>query len=124
MLPGAIKAFYQAAEKHPDAAVIYGGCEFRDEDGQLLGLLNLGKSGNCLPYLLTGAWIPAQSEIIKTRIFFEIAGFDPFVRVGEEDDLNCRLSLQHDLVNIEQNVVGILRGKGWKSCIDYSICCR
>ena len=108
LLPGALAALQAAVE---DTAVwVYGGVQFVDEQGGLLGKLNPGKQGNCLVEAVSAVWIPLQASLIRAEAFFAAGGFDPQTPVNEDLDLCRRLAFAGAFANTEALVAAILRG--------------
>jgi glycosyltransferase involved in cell wall biosynthesis len=120
LLPETLSRFKELAQKEPDAGWLYGGVQFVDEAGQILGHLNQGKSGNCFLEVMTETWIPIQASLVKADVFFEVGGFDPAFVVTQDLDLLRRVALHHDLANMPVEVACIQRGPRRESVTKYS----
>jgi glycosyltransferase involved in cell wall biosynthesis len=116
LLPGALAALKDVALKDvagETAVWVYGGVQFVDEQGRLLGKLNLGKPGNCLVEAASAVWIPLQASLIRAEAFFAAGGFDPQTPVNEDLDLCRRMAFAGAFANTEALVASILRGTSW-----------
>lgn len=121
LLPDALENFWGLSCRAPNAAWLYGGVRFVDETGKNLGELNLGMDGNCYIQLVAGSWIPAQVSLIKSKVFFEVGGFNPLFGPTEEIDLGRRIALHGELVHLPNVVASMLRGAGWETAMDYEV---
>jgi glycosyltransferase involved in cell wall biosynthesis len=119
ILPGALNTFWQLALKEPTAVWYYGGIRIIDEQGQILGEINSGLSGNCFAQFMGGAWAPLQSSIIQTQAFFEVGGFNPAICGTEDEDLTRRLAYHGIFANTEDTVACLFRGKSWDTSTNY-----
>jgi glycosyltransferase involved in cell wall biosynthesis len=118
-LSGGLRHLLDLANKNPGYALIYGGAEFIDGNGDPLGSLNLQKSGNCFAQIFGKAWIQVGSALVKREAFWRVGGFDPSLKSGEEFDLWLRLGATDDFLSTSRNVNVILRGVGWLTTVDY-----
>jgi glycosyltransferase involved in cell wall biosynthesis len=121
LLPESLKHFSELTQSKPDAAWLYGGVRFIDEEGKILGYLNQRKNGNCFVEVMTETWIPIQASLVKAEVFFEVGGFDPEFVVTQDLDLLRRVALKHDLANTPAEVACIQRGPRRESVTKYSI---
>jgi len=92
MLPGAFKAFYEAACTS-EAHFINGRTKFTDGDGNPTGESFPGSTGDAFVHVMAGSWLPLQASIVRTESFFKAGGFDlRFSRMGEQKDFIRRLA--------------------------------
>lgn len=95
LLPGALQAFWEIAERNPKAW-LYGSTQLVDRSGNRLIKLQHGLRGNCFTQIMAGEWIPLQSSIISTELFFQVGGFSTSLTATEDIDLCRRIALQGD----------------------------
>ena len=119
ILPGALETFWQLANKHPNAAWLYGGIRIVNEQGRALAEINSGLNGNCFSQIMGGAWAPIQASLIKTRAFFEIGGFNPLIFVTEDEDLCRRAAYYGAFANTPEVVACLFRGQAWNTSTNY-----
>jgi glycosyltransferase involved in cell wall biosynthesis len=104
LLPGAL-AVLQEMSEDKQAVLYYGGSILTDRKGKFLINLKLDLPGNCFVQLIAGEWIPLGSYIIRAQSFFEVAGFNPLMTMGEDSDLCRRLALIGDFVGTQRLVL-------------------
>lgn len=121
LVHGALNCFRELSNEMQDASWLYGGVEFVDDHGKIIGHLNLGLSGNRSIHALAGSWIPAQASFIRRDAFFRAGGFDPRFPVAEETDLLRRITLDGDLGASSKTVVQIFRGGAWRTSGQYEL---
>lgn len=121
MKPGWLKAFTDLATESPEASLIYGGCSVVDQDGTVLGEINLGITGNCAAQMLSNSWIQVGTAAIRAEYFFQMDGFSTSILPCEDTDLFRRLSLRSDFANTSFVVLALLRGEGWKTSTDFTV---
>ena len=119
ILPGALDAFWELANRYPNAAWLYGGIQIVDEHHQVLAEINSNLSGNCLAHIMGGAWAPIQASLIKSRAFFEIGGFNPFICGTEDEDLCRRTAYYGEFANTPNVVACLFRGQTWNTSTNY-----
>jgi glycosyltransferase involved in cell wall biosynthesis len=119
ILPGALEAFWNLANRYPNAAWLYGGIRIVDEQHQVLGEINSKHSGNCFAPILGGAWAPIQASLIKSQVFFEIGGFNPFICGTEDEDLCRRTAYYGEFANTPNVVACLFRGQTWNTSTNY-----
>jgi glycosyltransferase involved in cell wall biosynthesis len=119
ILPGALRNFWELACRHPAAVWLYGGIRVVDELGIVLAEINSGFTGNCFTQIMGGAWAPIQASMIQARAFFEIGGFNPFIRGTEDEDLCRRAALHGEFANTPQVLACLFRGKTWSTSTNY-----
>ena len=119
ILPGALRSFWELANQKPDAAWLYGGIQVVDERRQVLAEINSGLSGNCFAHIMSGAWAPLQSSLIRADAFFEIGGFNPLICGTEDEDLCRRTAYYGEFANTPDLVACLFRGQTWDTSTNY-----
>ncbi len=119
LLPDALQNFYRLAQTHPDSPCLYGGANLINDKNELLGQINLNRTGNCAVHLLAGSWIPFGAYMVKADAFFASGLFPATFRSGEETHIQRLLALRGDFAHLEAPVVNIFRGSGWQTTADY-----
>ena len=117
LLPGALAAFWELAQRAPQADWLYGGVRLVDGTGKVLRESNPGIDGNVYAQLMAGMWITTQSSLIGAEAFFAAGGFHPLLKIGEETDLGRSLTRNGDVAHTPAVVACILRGQGWHTSI-------
>lgn len=95
IVPGALKVFWQLAQKAPDAAWLYGCYQTVDNDGNLIEEFHPAIEGNLFALLVCGEGIPLQVSLLHAKQFHAVGGFDPNpILTGVEDrDVGRRIAL-------------------------------
>jgi glycosyltransferase involved in cell wall biosynthesis len=119
ILPGALRSFWQLANRVPQAAWLYGGIHIVDHQGNVIAEINSGLNGNCFSQIMGGAWAPIQSSMIQARVFFDIGGFNPFICGTEDEDLCRRVAYCGDFANTPDVVAVLFRGQSWNTSTNY-----
>ena len=119
LLPGAMAALRTVRDQHPEGVWLYGGIQVVDGEGNVLAELNSGLNGNCSAQVIGGAWVPIQTSLIKTQVFFEIGGFKPYILVTEDLDLCRRMALKGDFANTQAVIACLQRGESWETSTNY-----
>ena len=119
ILPGALQNFWEVSVRHPEAIWLYGGIRIVDDLGSVLAEINSNLSGDCFAQILGGAWAPIQVSMIQANAFFEIGGFNPFIRGTEDEDLCRRAAFQGEFANTSQVLACLFRGKTWHTSTNY-----
>lgn len=114
MAPNELNSFWKLASKC-DAGLLYGVSQLLDRQHTPLLQLKHGLSGNVFLQTMAGEWIPLQASLIKSKIFFEVGGFDPLLAGPEDIDLLRRLTLQCDIAEIEELVAYVVLGESGSS---------
>lgn len=103
LLPDALEKFSAALESHPEAELLFGGCEYIDDKGHILFINNSGhwalKLLNFGPQL-----VPQPSSIWRRSTFESIGGLDPSFGLAFDFDLLIRLSKKRRAVFIQKPV--------------------
>lgn len=119
ILPGALEAFWNLANRYPNAVWLYGGIRIVDERTKVLAEINSQLSGNCFAHIMGGAWAPIQASLIKSRAFLEIGWFSPFICGTEDEDLCRRTSYYGEFANTSNVVACLFRGQTWNTSTNY-----
>ena len=119
LIPGALEAFWQLANRYPNAAWLYGGIQIVDENKKILAEINSHLTGNCFADIMGGAWAPIQVSLIKSEAFFAIGGFSPFVCGTEDEDLCRRTAYYGEFANTSDVVGCLFRGQTWNTSTNY-----
>lgn len=109
-LPGAMRAFWDLS-KQSSADWLFGRTQLVDRQGSNLIQLDHGLRGNCFTQIMAGEWIPLQSSVIRSDLFFKIGGFSPFLAGPEDIDLCRKFALHGDFDFIPQVVACIEMGE-------------
>jgi len=96
LLPGAFESLWQLRQT-TDAEWLYGGTQLVDRAGQRVIDLRHNVQGNGFIQAIAGEWIPLQSSLIETSIFFAVGGFNPLITGAEDIDLLRRITLRGNL---------------------------
>lgn len=117
LLPGAMRAFLQSAERVPEAPWLVGAWRIVDNAGAPLDEFWPRFSGNWLPRLVSGEGLPFQASLIHERAFAQAGGFDARPRTtGVEDrELGRRLALVGDVQWVEALVAQVRVGEAGSS---------
>ena len=119
ILPGALEAFWNLANRNSNAAWLYGGIQIVDEQHQVLAEINSNLSGNCFAPIMGGVWAPIQASLIKSQAFFEIGGFNPLICGTEDEDLCRRTAYYGEFANTPNVVACLFRGQTWNTSTNY-----
>jgi glycosyltransferase involved in cell wall biosynthesis len=119
ILPGALNAFWELANRFPNASWLYGGIRIVDETGTIWAELNSQLSGNCFAAIMGGAWAPIQASLIQSKAFFATGGFSSHISGTEDEDLCRRTAYQGDFANTPQVVACLFRGQTWNTSTNY-----
>jgi glycosyltransferase involved in cell wall biosynthesis len=119
VLPGALNAFWELGNRHPNAAWLYGGIQIVDEHRKILAEINSSLKGNCFAQIMGGAWAPIQASMIESRAFYQVGGFSPFICGTEDEDLCRRIAFHGDFANTPETVACLFRGQTWNTSTNY-----
>jgi glycosyltransferase involved in cell wall biosynthesis len=120
ILPGATSILYRLTLTYPKAGWLYGGLQIVNEKDEILADLNSELSGNCFAQIMGGAWVPIQSSIVSTKVFFQLGGFNPHILVTEDLDLCRRFSYVSEFATTRETVACLLRGESWSTSSNYN----
>jgi glycosyltransferase involved in cell wall biosynthesis len=118
LLPGALDAFWELS-KRSQSEWLYGGTQLVDRDGKEIIPLEHGLRGNCFTQIMAGEWIPLQSSLIHTDLFFRVGGFSPSLSGPEDIDL-CRRYALHGDFDFTPKMVACVGMGSESSTTDYS----
>lgn len=121
MLPGGFIALHELSDQYPDAVVLYGGVQFSHEDGRIIGIMNMGLSGNRTSEILSYSAIPIGGAAISTAHFIRAGGFNQQFHDYEDVDLFRKLSTMGDFACTQSVIAAVLRGSGWNTSSEYSL---
>ncbi|OQA20035.1 MAG: Glycosyl transferase family 2 [Chloroflexi bacterium ADurb.Bin360] len=111
LLPGGLRALVESAER-TGATWVVGGSQVLDDGGGVLFTIDRpGLSGNWFATSVVGEVVHMSDCLISRQAFMEVGGFDPQVKISEDRDLECRLSLQGDVASTN-HVVACVRVSG------------
>lgn len=113
LLPGAMQAFWELAQKEKEAAWLYGSWRIVDNDGNTLNEFHPELIGNISALLICGEGLPLQASLLKTNAFYEVGAYDPApIVTGVEDrDMGRRISLFGDIAYTSHVVAQIRIGE-------------
>lgn len=115
LLPGAFTHFWSLAQQAADAAWLYGDTQLVDRNDNPTIMLRPSLNGNCFIQVIAGEWIPLQSSLIRTDVFFTVGGFEPLISGSEDIDLSRRVALHGDFAKTANLVACIRVGLGGDS---------
>jgi glycosyltransferase involved in cell wall biosynthesis len=124
LLPGSLNAFWELAQKEPDADWLYGSWRSVDNDGNKIDEFWPELNGNIFALLVCGESLPLQASLLKADSFFHVGAFDPNpVLTGVEDrDVCRRLALYGNVAHTSALVAHIRSGEigsstNWKKIV-------
>jgi glycosyltransferase involved in cell wall biosynthesis len=105
-LPQKISAQVEAAERHPEAAVVYTLCQQFDENGEppppagpiAIPVETVQK--DILNMLIVESQVMPSSCLIRRDNYLSVGGYDPEYRFSEDWELDFRLALRYQYVSI------------------------
>lgn len=118
-LPEALTNLSELAQRHPDAAWLYGGIQVVDDSGNCLEEMNSGLNGNCFAQVMGGAWLAIQSSCVRADAFFRSGGYRTDILGTEDLDLCRRIAMNGKIANTPQPIACLLRGNSWDTSTDY-----
>ena len=110
LLPGALDALRTVARSH-HAKWIYGTSRLVDGEGKLITEHHIGVDGNVFAQVVAGEWLPLQSCVVDTGLYFEVGGFDWRLVGAEDKDLCRKASLHADFVSTRAPIACITRDR-------------
>ncbi len=113
LLPGALTAFWELAQRETEADWLYGGWRSVDNDGVQIEEFCPTLSGNILALLVSGEGLPFQASFLKADSFFDAGGFDPDpVLTGVEDrDVGRRMALRGNIAHTAAIIAHVRMGE-------------
>jgi glycosyltransferase involved in cell wall biosynthesis len=116
--PHALANFWHLA-KSSDAGWLYGATQVVNRQHEPQVVLRHGLQGNGFLPIMVGEWIPLQSSLIKSEVFFEVGGFNPLLAGPEDIDLLRRIAQTYDLAEMPAVVASVVMGQE-DSTTDYA----
>ena len=112
-LPGALRAFWELAQREPDADWLYGSWRSVDNDGNCIEEFRPKLTGNIFNLLVCGEGLPFQGSLIKADSFFRVGAFDPdpWITGVEDRDVGRRLALDGKIAHTPALVAQVRMGE-------------
>jgi glycosyltransferase involved in cell wall biosynthesis len=104
LLPGALRAFWDLAQRKGDAIWLSGGYQLVDNSGEVIEKIYPENDGNNFAFLVAGEGVPLGSSFLDTRYFFIVGCFDPNMSVIEDRDLGRRFAMVGSICHTNQFV--------------------
>jgi glycosyltransferase involved in cell wall biosynthesis len=99
--PGAISAAVKYLQEHPEVGMVYGDCNFINEDGNAIGKFNSAQTDYRL--LRQGyAHIPQQTMFLRADLWKQVGPLDPSFYFAMDYDLWTRLAARTALKYVPQ----------------------
>jgi len=99
--PGAISAAVKYLQEHPEAGMVYGDCNFINEDGRVIGKFGAAQTNQKL--LRQGyVHIPQQTMFFRTELWKQVGPLDPSFYFAMDYDLWTRISARAQLKYVPQ----------------------
>lgn len=115
LLPGAMSAFWELAQRETEADWLYGSWRIVDNNGNIVNMFDPKLSGNIFALLISGEGLPLQGSLLRTRAFFNAGGFDPRLSACEDRDLFRRIALLGNIAYTTALVAQIRIGEAGSS---------
>lgn len=106
LAPHALNSLWTLA-RAGESEWLYGAAQLVDRQGKPLIQLEHGLNGNCFVHTMAGEWIPLQSSLVETRLFFALGGFNSQI-VGPEDIDLLRRCMLHGTAAGTSEVVAFI----------------
>jgi len=110
LLPGALSELHTVA-RSTDAKWIYGTSRLVDGHGKKITDHHIGIHGNIFAQVVAGEWLPLQSAVVDTELYFEVGGFDWRLIGAEDKDLCRKASLRTDFASTLALIACITRDR-------------
>ena len=99
--PGAISAAVRYLQEHPEVGMVYGDCNFINEDGYVIG--KFGSAQTDYRLLRQGyAHIPQQTMFFRADLWKQVGPLDPSFYFAMDYDLWTRLATRTELKYVPQ----------------------
>jgi glycosyltransferase involved in cell wall biosynthesis len=99
--PGAISAAVKYLQEHPEAGMVYGDCNFINEDGRVIGKFGAAQTNQKL--LRQGyVHIPQQTMFFRAELWKRVGPLDPSFYFAMDYDLWTRISALSELKYVPQ----------------------
>jgi glycosyltransferase involved in cell wall biosynthesis len=109
LAPGALSHFWELSQRS-QAQWLYGISQLVDRNHKPLIQLQHGLQGKSFLEVMAGEWIPLQSSLIESGVFFKVGGFNPLISGPEDIDLLRRITLSGELAETPYLVANIVMG--------------
>lgn len=99
--PGAVSAAVEFLQTHPDVGMVYGGCNFINEDGRVIGKFNSAQTSHRL--IREGyVHIPQQTMFFRSELWKQVGPLDPSFYFAMDYDLWTRISARTEIKYVPQ----------------------
>ena len=99
--PGAVSAAVQYLREHPEVGMVYGDCNFINEDGRVIGKFSSAQTNYRL--LRQGyAHIPQQTMFFRADLWKQVGPLDPSFYFAMDYDLWTRISARTEIKYLPQ----------------------
>ena len=109
LAPDALSHLWKLSQ-HTQAHWLYGISQLVDREQQPLIRLQHKFNGSCFIQVMAGEWIPLQSSLIESEVFFKVGGFNTRISGPEDIDLLRRIALTSELAETPNLVAFIGMG--------------
>ncbi|HXD10400.1 MAG TPA: glycosyltransferase family 2 protein [Anaerolineales bacterium] len=99
--PGAISAAVRYLQEHPEAGMVYGDCNFINEDGRVIGKFGAAQTDE---HLLRQGYvhIPQQTMFFRAELWKQVGPLDPSFYFAMDYDLWTRIAARAQLKYVPQ----------------------
>ena len=99
--PGAISAAVRYLQEHPNLGMVYGDCNFINEDGRVIG--KFGSAQTSYRLLRQGyAHIPQQTMFFRSDLWKQVGPLDPSFYFAMDYDLWTRIAARSEIKYVPQ----------------------
>ena len=99
--PGAVSAAVKYLQDHPEVGMVYGDCNFVDEDGRVIG--KFGSAQTSYRLLRQGyAHIPQQTMFFRADLWRQVGPLDPSFYFAMDYDLWTRIAARTEIKYVPQ----------------------
>lgn len=99
--PGAVSAAVKFLREHPEVGLVYGDCNFINEDGRVIGKFNAAQTDHRL--LRQGyVHIPQQTAFFRAGLWRQVGPLDPTFYFAMDYDLWTRIAARSEIKYIPQ----------------------
>jgi glycosyltransferase involved in cell wall biosynthesis len=109
LLPGALKALVEVAEK-TGCYWAYGGFNRVDDDNEFMSTQQPEVRGNLFAHSVAGDSLHLSASLIRRDVYFKLGAFDPLNLTSEDIDLQWRVALNGNIFFANQLVANIRVG--------------
>jgi glycosyltransferase involved in cell wall biosynthesis len=99
--PGAVSAAVKYLQEHPDIGMVYGDCNYIDEDGKVIGRFNSMQTSY---HLIRQGYnhIPQQTMFFRADLWRQVGPLDPSFHFAMDYDLWTRISARTEIKYVPQ----------------------